>query len=214
MFLIEDFYSCEGNSSANKHASQLGSQLAGKDTRWNMRTAPPRDGRELHTLHLHSWSDPQTVDAVLSPVIKHLNVVSCFMMCAVGPGICVWTVQARGFNCSLPLKRIQYHLDPLSAGTGSLSLSLTHSLLLLCLVEFIFLTSLNYPVSLSIWSGGDVYEGVAGVSVIWKEYLESTLLGGYIALAAFTTFTPKQIWLLLDYVRKINSLKGLSWQWK
>lgn len=98
---------------------------------------PSQDGRILHMICI--WNDPQTVDAVLSLVTKHLNVVSCFMMCAVGLGICVWTVQARGFNCSLPLKLIQNHLDPLSAGTAGdlslsapvwLSVSLTHSPLL------------------------------------------------------------------------------------
>lgn len=64
-------------------------------------------------LHFHSGSEAQTVAAVLSAVTKHLNVVCFFMMCAVGLGICVWTVQAGGFNYSLPLKLIQNHLDPL-----------------------------------------------------------------------------------------------------
>ena len=93
-----------------------------------MRIFAPNDGRLLDIIrHLDSWSEPQTLYAVLSPVTKHLSVVSFFMMCAVGLGICVWTVQAWGFNCSLPLKLIQNHLDPLSAGTAEdLSPSLSH----------------------------------------------------------------------------------------
>lgn len=147
-------------------------QIDGKHTKCNMKTFPPHDGRILHLiLHLHSWSEPQTLDAVLSPVTKHLNVVSCFMMCAVGLGICVWTVQAGGFNCSLPLKLIQNHLDPLSAGTAwDLSLSLSSSRAV-CVSHplfpapvlsslLIFPASLNYLVSLSFCCEGDVYVGV------------------------------------------------------
>lgn len=96
-------------------------------------------------VHLHSWSEPQ----ILAPVTKHLSVVLGFMMCTVGLGICVWTVQAAGFNCSLPLKLIQKHLDPLSAGTawdlslsllqsGCLCLSLALPLLLCCQVYLSF----------------------------------------------------------------------------
>ena len=155
-----------------------------------MRIVPPQDGGILHMIrHLHSWNEPQTVDAVPSPVTKHLNVVSRFMMCAVGLGICVWTVQARGFNCSLPLKLIQNHLDPLSTGTaGDLSLSLSLSLsrpssLAVCLSHplssslvlsslLIFPASLNYLVSLSFCCEGDVY---VGVRVLWGyHYLEGT----------------------------------------
>lgn len=111
---------------------------------YNMKIFPPLDGRILRLIvHLHSWSEPQIPDAVLSPVTKHLSAVLCFMMCTVGLGICVWTVQAAGFNWSLPLKLIQNHLDPLSAGTAWdlslslslpvwLSVSLTRSSLLLC----------------------------------------------------------------------------------
>lgn len=149
-----------------------------------MSTLPPHDGGILDIiLHLHSWSEPQIVDAVLSPVTKHLNVVSFFMMCAVGLGICVWTVQAGGFNCSLPLKLIQNHLDPLSTGTAGelslplslylclrLSLSLSSSLAV-CLSHplspslvlsslLIFPASLNYLVSLSFCCEGDVHVGV------------------------------------------------------
>lgn len=70
-------------------------QLDGKDTVWNLRIAPPQDGRVLHGIGILETS-PQTVDAVPSAVIEYLNVVSCFMMCVVGLGICVWTVQAGG----------------------------------------------------------------------------------------------------------------------
>lgn len=70
-------------------------QLDGKDTVWNLRIAPPQDGRVLHGIGILETS-PQTVDAVPPAVIEYLNVVSCFMMCVVGLGICVWTVQAGG----------------------------------------------------------------------------------------------------------------------
>lgn len=147
-----------------------------------MRLLPLQD---LTMQHLHSWNTPQTVEAVLAAVTKHLNAVSSFMMCAVGLGFCVWTVQASSFNCSLPLKFIQDHLDPLLAGTvGDLSLSLFQSVclslsptLLFSLVLsglLIFPASLNYLVSLSCYYEGDVYVGDEGVSVIWREYLDST----------------------------------------
>lgn len=167
-----------------------------------MKIFPPHDGRILHLiLHLHSWSEPQTLDAVLSPVTKHLSVVSCFMMCAVGLGICVWTVQARGFNCSLPLKLIQNHLDPLSAGTAwdlpltlfqSGCLCLSPALVLSSLL--IFPASLNYLVSLSFCCEGDMYVGVRVLrgyllsgGNIWIQHNLECLLSKYITLLLWLT---------------------------
>lgn len=121
---------------------------------------------------------PRTAAAVPSPVTRHLSAVSPFMMCAVGLGVCVGTVQAGGFNCSLPLKLNQYHLDPLSAGTagfprpesGSLRLCLSSTLPFSCVLSslLIFLTPLNYLVSLSFCCEGDVY---VGVRVLWGYLL-------------------------------------------
>lgn len=54
----------------------------------------------------------------------------------------------------------------------SLSPTLLFSLVLSGLL--IFPASLNYLVSLSFYYEGDVYVGDEGVSVIWREYLDST----------------------------------------
>ena len=119
----------------------------------------------------------QPHNTVGCPLSCHQTPECCLVVCECclmfrdvcdGTWLCVWTVQAGSLNCSVPLKFIQNHLDPLSAGTvGDLSLSVflfqsgRLSLLLCCVVSLlIFPASLNYLVSLSFSCEGDVYVGV------------------------------------------------------
>lgn len=78
------------NSSADMHtiSLQFHYQIRLRNTKWDMRTVPLHDGRVLHTAFCILETSPAADRyAVLSAVIEHLSVVSCFMMCAVGPGI-------------------------------------------------------------------------------------------------------------------------------
>lgn len=125
--------------------------------------APPQDGRVLQQ-HWHSSHGLPTTTTTERRMPSPPLSTGTWMLSRVswrvrwGSAFACERSKLGSFNRSLPLKLIQYHLDPLSAGTGWISLplhsppllhasavavcgaSLIHlSLLLLCLVKFTYL---------------------------------------------------------------------------
>lgn len=154
-------------------------QLDGKDTVWNLRIAPPQDGRVLHGIGILETSS-QTVDAVPSAVIEYLNCCLVFHdVCGGARHLRVnspsWGALAAAYlwnssNTTLILSLGWQWLDLclslspppwLSVVLALIHLSPPSSVLSSLLI---FLTFLNYLASLSFCRGGDVY---AGVRVLW-----------------------------------------------